>query len=68
MPVPPPFAFLFLAKTTSFSFPDPLPLAALADFKLLLGNTSSPAVINTPTAECHLVAERMHAAVKDVCK
>eukprot|EP00965_Chrysotila_dentata_P144096 4760209-Pleurochrysis_carterae.AAC.1 len=68
MPVPPPFAFLFLAKTASFSFPDPLPLAALADFKLLLGNTSSPAVVNTPTAECHLVAERMHAAVRDVCK
>eukprot|EP00965_Chrysotila_dentata_P091873 3032933-Pleurochrysis_carterae.AAC.1 len=68
MPVPPPFAFLYLAKTPSFSFLDPLPLATLADFKLLLGNTSSPAVIDAPSSECHLVAERLYAALKDACK
>eukprot|EP00965_Chrysotila_dentata_P025537 849274-Pleurochrysis_carterae.AAC.1 len=69
MPVPPPFAFLYLAKTLSFSFADPLPLATLADFKLLLGNTSSPSVmIDDPSSACHLVAERMYAALKDACK
>eukprot|EP00965_Chrysotila_dentata_P027528 914616-Pleurochrysis_carterae.AAC.1 len=47
---------------------DMLPLATLADLKLVLGNTSSPSAVTSPSADCHFASERLRAALLSTYK
>eukprot|EP00965_Chrysotila_dentata_P067600 2237191-Pleurochrysis_carterae.AAC.1 len=47
----------------SFQTTDSLPLADLADFRRVLGDTAAPQTVHSPAASIHLTAERLRAAL-----
>eukprot|EP00965_Chrysotila_dentata_P142816 4719714-Pleurochrysis_carterae.AAC.1 len=47
----------------SFQTADALPLADLADFRRVLGDTASSQTMRSPSAGVHLMAERLRAAL-----